>query len=241
MINPKQVIHFLDEIKNDWQNLNWWKKTIITIYFRRIIGNKGVYVMEEDWDNLLILDACRYDMFEELNNILGRLEFRISRGSATNEYLRENFKSKKFYNTIYVTANPLVDYHVGNSFYKTVSVWKDGWDEGHETVLPRTMVEYALKTEEKYPHKRLIVHFVQPHYPFIGKIGDEIGDHADLAMVKDEVLGHENPFDRATVWDLIREGTLDKGTVWEAYKENLQIVLQHAKVLVEKLNIKHRR
>ena len=36
--------------------------------------------MKEDWDNLVILDACRYDMFKKLNTINGKLEYKISIG-----------------------------------------------------------------------------------------------------------------------------------------------------------------
>ena len=39
--------------------------------YKRIVGNKGVHIMREDWDNLIILDACRYDMFEKVNSIKG--------------------------------------------------------------------------------------------------------------------------------------------------------------------------
>ena len=51
--------------------------------------------MKEDWDNLIVLDACRYDMFKEINTIKGNLERGISRGSATSQFLIENFESVK--------------------------------------------------------------------------------------------------------------------------------------------------
>jgi hypothetical protein len=39
--------------------------------------------MDEDWDTLLILDACRYDLFAEEVPFGGRLESRISLGSSS--------------------------------------------------------------------------------------------------------------------------------------------------------------
>ena len=74
---------------------NWWKDTalpyikrsILSFYYKR---NDGTHIMDEDWDNLIILDACRYDLFEEVNTIDGTLESRISLGSASiTSYIEE--------------------------------------------------------------------------------------------------------------------------------------------------------
>lgn len=238
--NTKQLSCLLHKIVNNWQNLSWWKGAIKTIsyiiFYKVIIGNKGAYIMEENWDNLIILDACRYDMFKKHNFIPGTLEYRVSRGSWTGEFLTENFK-KEYSDTIYITGNPLVNCHVSNLFYKIVPVWKNGWNEKYGTVLPGTMVRYALETEKKYPHKRLIVHFVQPHYPFLDERSRrKIGDHADLTLARYEALGEKNAHHRTQpVWDLLKEGKVDKDTIWEAYKRNLQIVLPYAKLLSQKL------
>ena len=214
-----------------------FEKLIISgIYYKRIIGNRGTYVMNEDWDNLIILDACRYDMFKTLNNIKGKLEHRISRGSCTNEFLEQNFKGRIFRDTVYITANPLVNYHVSKSFVETVPVWKEGWSDELETVLPEKMVDSTNITNEKYPQKRLIVHFMQPHYPFIGeKSRQRIGEHSGILsrslFVAEKIGGDKTQ----KVWDKLSEGKLKKTTVWEAYEENLQIVLNYAKKLVDTL------
>ncbi|MDG5776143.1 hypothetical protein VB773_02085 [Haloarculaceae archaeon H-GB2-1] len=36
--------------------------------------------MAEEWDNLVILDACRYDVFEEMHTFPGTLKPIISKG-----------------------------------------------------------------------------------------------------------------------------------------------------------------
>lgn len=238
MVNLKQLSHLLPVIKNNWQDMNWWKDVITKSYYKKIIGNNGVCIMEEDWDNLLILDACRYDIFEEFNIIPGRLEYRVSRGSCTNEFLIENFKDKKFNDTVYVTANPLVNYHVGGSFYRVVPVWKYGWANKYETVLPKTMVEYSMNAEKEYPNKRLIVHFVQPHYPFIGETGrNKIGAHVGIAGGENAAIGKKWLTDpKPHIWRLARDGKVNIKTVWEAYTENLQLTLPYVKELVGKLS-----
>ena len=146
-----------------------------------------------------------------------------------------NFQGNVFNDTVYITANPLVDYDVPTSFLKIVPVWKYGWDEGLGTVLPETMLEYALKANQMYPHKRLIFHFTQPHYPFIGERSRKrIGAHDGMSS-KTLVLEHRLEPKKRDVWDLLKQGKIDRNTLWESYEENLQIVLEYADKLIKKL------
>lgn len=64
-----------------------------TRFYTKPFNEDGVDVFTEDWDNLIILDACRYDMLESAS-IEGTLEHRISRGSNTVEFLFGNFTEK---------------------------------------------------------------------------------------------------------------------------------------------------
>lgn len=188
-----------------------WRDIIVkNIYYRRLVGNKGSYFMQEDWDNLIILDGCRYDMFKKINNIKGTLEYRLSRDSCTNEFLNRNFKEKKFNDTVYVTANPLVNYHVSNSFAKIIPFWKDGWYEKYNTVLPHTVVEYGLKANEMYSQKRLIIHFIPPHFSFIGETSrKKIGVHEGV-LSRSLALGYKDVEHKANfLWNLFKEGKLD--------------------------------
>lgn len=208
-----------------------------SIYYKRIVRRKGTYIMDEDWDNLIILDGCRYDMFESVNKMKGKLESRISRGSCTNEFLKQNFSRRKYLDTIYLTGNPLVNYHVPHSFYKIIPVWREGWSEKYGTVLPETITEYSLKVNEKYPQKRLIIHYMQPHFPFIGKNGrKKIGKHDGL-FSRNLFYGKKKNSNHGAhlIWNLLKNKKLTKKTVWEAYEENLRIVLNHAERLIEKL------
>lgn len=192
--------------------------------------------MEEDWDNLLILDACRYDMFAKINYLKGRLEFRRSRGSNTSEFLLENYQGKKYKDTVYITANPLVDYNIPDSFFKLISVWKEKWDEDLSTILPQTMNEYALNAVRDFPRKRLIVHYMQPHYPFIGeKSREKIGEHEGI-LSRNLILGEgQVRHKKLLVWNMLKQGQVDKQTVWQAYEENLEIVLKHVEALLKEL------
>jgi len=52
-------------------------------------------------------------------------------------------------------------------FYKVVDVWDFGWDERIGTVSPREINRAALKYYLKYPGKRFIIHYLQPHAPYL--------------------------------------------------------------------------
>jgi len=108
---------------------------------RRECNGDGVDPFEADWDNLFILDACRYDMFERRAELPGRLERAESRASTTVEFLRANVDGRDLSDTVYVTANPQLSQHresIDAQFAAVVDVWRaDGWSNEHGTVLPK--------------------------------------------------------------------------------------------------------
>lgn len=190
-------------------------------------------LMSEEWDNLILLDACQFDQFERLNTIEGRLESRTSLGSATPEFLTKNFEGTVHHDTVYVTANPMYrTKNLENVFHEVIDVWESEWDDQQKTVRPEKMVEATLDAYEKFPNKRLISHFMQPHYPFIGDSARKIGDHAGFERTYRLVQKEEATRDHSTVWTLLEEGKIDEEAVWKAYDENLEIALPHVERLV---------
>lgn len=187
-------------------------------------NERGVDIFEEDWDNMLILDACRYDMFAEQHYLPGSLESRISKGSATWEFLQANFADRDLEDVVYVTASPMLHRNadvLNPRLHAVVNIWQeDGWDDEHRTVLPETVTEYAKRAAEDYPEKRLLVHYLQPHYPFLGPTGQE---HFDI--------------DTLAIWDELRAGNLEipDEIIWEAFRENLDVVLPYAEELLAEL------
>ena len=191
---------------------------LLPILFPR---NDGDYLLRQKWDNLIILDACRYDTFKQLyasEGLRGRLESRTSRGTETTEFLSENFGlTRRIGNLVYVTASPWITSHFNKKFYAIVPVWKDGWSEENNTVLPQEMYRYALRANEMYPDKKLIIHFVQPHRPFIG--------YAKVDWWK----GRAPPFRFRPVWGSVAEEgrslleVMDNETMMRFYKRNLKL------------------
>lgn len=137
-------------------------------------NTEGVDVFEEDWDNLLILDACRYDVFEQHSDLEGSLESRISRGGATVEWLRGNFQGRDLRDVVYVTANPQYYRYrdkLDTEFHDVWHIWRDDWDDEIKTVPPERTADRAREAISEFPDKRLLVHFNQPHGPFLGETG----------------------------------------------------------------------
>lgn len=134
-------------------------------------------VSSEPWDNLIILDACRADAFaevlrrraDEFRGIEYSLSSRESLGTYTPEFLTRNFKGLTLPDVVYVTANPYVSTLLPQgTFGEVVEVWRERWDPRFNTVLPYEVARSALRARRAHPRGRLIIHFMQPHTPFIG-------------------------------------------------------------------------
>lgn len=63
-------------------------------------GNDGIAVFDQDWDVLVILDACRYDAFREHASLPGRLQAVTSQGSVTPEWLHANVAGRDLTDTV---------------------------------------------------------------------------------------------------------------------------------------------
>lgn len=185
----------------------------------------AISIHERDWDNLVILDGCLYDTFEELNPFDAPVENVYSNASHTKEFLKKNF-SEEHRDTVYVTSNPWVKEY-DDRFAHVEHVWDEWWDEENETVLPENVTDVALETADQYPHKRLIIHYMQPHYPFIGPTSEQIRDQSSYLSWWGR--------DHASVWELLSAGKIDKETARQAYAENLELAFPSLQRLTDQL------
>jgi hypothetical protein len=135
-----------------------------------------VKIMQEDWDYLIILDACRYDYFEQVwqNRPAGKLEPRISIGSSTKEWRNKSF-TDYYDDVIYISANPYINavapakgFFARDHFFRVCDLWLDDWDKQYGTVLPQTVTKRAAEIMNSNRDKRAIIHYIQPHEPYLG-------------------------------------------------------------------------
>lgn len=192
-----------------------WVKFVGRILSYR--SSKGIDVTDNEWDNLLVLDACRFDKFEELNSMEGELSKVRSQATSTPQWLKRNFTGY-YDDVVFVAGNPYVSELSGKGFdaeehfHHVDHVWDHGWDEEKGTVTPEMVNERVRVMKERFPEKRLIVHYLQPHEPFIGEPSLESGSNWNERIEK---------------W---KSPELE-----EAYESNLELVLEQVEELVPEL------
>lgn len=142
---------------------------------RRIKHEK---LLRTGWEVLIILDACRYDKFEKnLPEIvkLGKLQKGDSQAAATMPWLRKHWitdDGSYHIDLVYVSGNPYVNSKgIGTSFNKYFGEIIDGWDEAFirskGRIDPSVLSLFAATAAKDNPNCRFIVHFMQPHAPYL--------------------------------------------------------------------------
>lgn len=191
-------------------------------------------IFDHDWDNLVLLDACRYDMFERISELDGNLSAVNSGASCTLEFLERNISGRELHDVVYVTANPVCyrnEDDIRPNFHATIEVWNDGgWDETRRTVPPATMHEFAKRAQEQFPHKRLLLHYLQPHYPFVTSETKYDKHHINIDP-------QQRDDDDVRFWFKIFDGDLNikKESIREGYDDNLRLVLRDINTLLDNL------
>lgn len=228
MTNP------VTEIRRHYSDKDWWRGRIrdrLVIPFQRSVypGFDGIRVMDEDWDNLIVLDACREDLFRGTVDLSQFDSYRTvtSLGSATPEWVRNNFADQPFGDTVYVTSNPFVTRYASDSFHEIVEVWRESFDDETHTVPPKAISEKSREIIETHPDKRVVLHYMQPHHPFRNL--SYKGWHPD-EMIVDRAQEEVH-----TPWDALQAGLTDKNTVLGAYRDNLEYVMESVSEVVDDL------
>lgn len=203
----------------------------------------GFDVLAEDWDNLIILDGCRYDIFDQYNTFEGTTTPITSKGAHSFEFMKNTFDGKQLHDTAYVTANPWSEELPDDTFFLTRRTYTDR-NKGGEARLPEDVADLSIKTFEEYPNKRYIVHFMQPNNPYVGPKAEQL--RADL-LADQNVLCTElhtpDESDRSNVVDevpnlrrALKKGYITQDQMFEVYIENLGIVTDHAKRVIDELD-----
>lgn len=187
-------------------------------------------IQDENWDNLIILDACRHDLFED---VIAQSNYRFSRASSSAGFISKNFGSGDWNDVIYISANPhtnpdvfknLTGRNIEDVFHEVFQVFESSWDNENNTVMPEDVADAALTAKKLFPNKKLIIHFMQPHYPFIGS--DDAG--AGFEDMLDQEEGKD-------VWTKMASGEVKKEDVISDYQKNLEIVWRHVKPMIDEI------
>jgi len=134
-----------------------------------------------------------------------------------------------------VTANPQFYYHrkeLNAEFHEVWNVWQDGWDEEIRTVPPEVTTEMALLAHEQFPNKQLLVHYNQPHAPYIGPTGRSLTGLYGR-MLNDDTAKTKR-FPRGFIDGVLE--SVDPDEHRKAFRENVEIVMPYLTELVETID-----
>ena len=205
-------------------------------------------IYEEDWDLLIILNACRVDALEGVTSeyyFIARTETRWSVGSHSHEWLAQTFSedyANEIANTAYVSGNG----HTHETFVEreyppdeTVPFcwpnWRTAgtedfsqldmlWETAHQDELevpPRAITDRTVEVARESDYDRLIAHYMQPHIPYIAGALAEDRSPTDI---------------EAKGWKLLESGDADHDEVWQLYEDNLRLVLDEVELLLENVD-----
>lgn len=195
---------------------------------------EGTNIFNEDWDNLIILDACRLDKFEEMVELEdGCLESRTSIASRSPTFMSRNLEGRAYHDIVYICANPHVASYQEDVFHDVLNIWEEEWDEETGAILPKTVTEAAINAAQEYPNKRICVHYMQPHSPYIGKSRKELLSSPEWTRAK-RLTGKENPNIFPALW--YGALNLEREFLFCLYDENLQLVMEDVEILLEEFS-----
>lgn len=120
-------------------------------------------IRSTDWDVLLVMDACRWDVWAHR---YGHGERVRSPASCTREWLGAFTDAFDTADMTCVTANPVHWRHYGDAWADRVDVWRHEWRQfnGIPTVSPKDTSDAAQRCLDI--DGRLYVHYIQPHGPY---------------------------------------------------------------------------
>lgn len=206
--NPQKALRYLyGELVED-KRIYLTCRAINQKYYRYFREPGDLDIMQEDWDTLLLIDACRYDYFAEESDLPGTLDDRLAPGSMSLEFIDRTFADRQFHDTVYVTANPFAARIEPNTFHDIISLLDEYFDRDVRTVPPEELTAAVRKAHEEYPHKRIIAHYMQPHAPFLSDFGQTVS--TELTWKGDQYHPSKN---------------VELTDVRGAYRENVEVVL----------------
>ncbi|WP_380677903.1 hypothetical protein [Salinigranum sp. GCM10025319] len=219
----------------------------------------GMNIYEQDWDMVIVLDACRTDALVEVSSeyeFIADVDEVTSLGSTSVEWIHNTFVEEyldEIRSTSYVTANAFSDYvrdsgvnrlytaetkgtiyetsdlakkfvrndTVGGAFgnFELVNGSKLESSDSKKYYHPDIVTASAIKSSREKNNDRLIVHYMQPHAPYIS-------DAVERGYYEEH---EEKPF------QYLKNGG-DRSTVWNAYIDNLRLVLDSVEVLLENVD-----
>jgi hypothetical protein len=188
-------------------------------------------IWNEDWDLLVILDACRtewmmgvaddYDFIDNVDTI-------HSVGSHSKEWITKTFDDKysqTLSDTIYITGNHYAD-NLDESKLEAFETAHNygGWAYDSASPPANVITDLAVQAARNNNWERCVVHYMQPHKPFFTKT-ESRGDFS----VQEWSLGYQ-PYREFFSGNITRE------QLNTSFQSNLNYVLNEVELLLENVD-----
>jgi hypothetical protein len=203
-------------------------------------------VYDREWDVLVILDACRVDLFAEIADeyewlptakYINQTAIDSVAGSSK-EWMERTFgrtDPAELEATAYITGNPFSSQVLDAADFGLLDeVWRYAWDDDVGSIRPCPLVDRAVQAGRDGDYDRIIVHMMQPHAPFLGNDEIHAGFRPDDWGSPEAVRDPDQQ--GLDVWHRIRRGNLERDSVWNAYQRNLQIALESVEKLRQNMD-----
>ena len=229
-----------------WEGLFFSYETLLRTH-SKLQTNNGTHIYDKEWDVLIVLDACRPDLLQEAvsqttyDNIPSTTHINTiqSRSSYSKGWMEENFCSdyvqnehqNKLANTVYVNGNPFSENVLTDDIFQSkIDVWKYGWNSESDFLPARPVTDAAIESHHKKSPEKMIVHYMQPHIPFLNTDGEVLTQGHSLTD-----WGDVNP-DVKTEFERLRDGESTKKEVWNKYLSTLKYVLDDVDLLLSSID-----
>jgi hypothetical protein len=188
--------------------------------------NYGYRPQDDEWDVLIVIDACRFDLFEEvvadheIAEKLDTVESVYSCATMTQEWVERTLDAApdSYLEELFVVAGTgHIDAHCDtNRFGGYAPLWEYSHRE-KLTALPNLLTNETIRAHRQNNSDRLYAHYVQPHAPFLHCVGKY----------------NEQEGGKTAVWRELKRGNVTKSEVWDDYAQNLRTVLDHVVTVIE--------
>jgi hypothetical protein len=200
-------------------------------------NKKGEHVYDKEWDFLIVIDACRVDLINEVKedyDFIDEVDSIYSVGSQSLEWMQNTFE-RESEDISYITSNMFtskMDSSTKSTIGRLEEIWEDYWNERYGVTLPRHVSNEVIRQNRKGEEEKVIAHYMQPHEPFLSPVntGSFFENNKDF---KEEVENWGQRKGGKPIWEHLRDGDVSYDSVWEDYKRNLRIVLNNIEILLE--------
>ena len=239
-LTTKFKIRILVSLESFRRTLNGYIGDSIKLY--RNLPRQDHLIQSFDWKTLIILDACRYDIFKQniydyLNGLLMPV---LSPSCETRHWLKTIWVSKPWKNVVYISSNPFANKRTLRTVAKVHEVWRYNWIDNYTATDPSTLSEafrieiLRLNLSGKSENMRFVLHYMKPHAPYknFTKILRKHVPEYDAFLANN--IGN-TAIMLSILYELFEEKDAVDAFLKKLYIENLKWVLEEVSKIIDKL------